>query len=139
MSQNKWGADLPDAQDQRLLDAVLDSWDRNNTLLLNLLRVLLEGGLEARAMEGSPSVSEMYTHIHHERMASVFENAPGVRWKGAPRKTERKRQGGAGCGKEQSGNGPGHEPERLPSDPPAPAPDLPRGLPSHQIKLALKV
>jgi uncharacterized damage-inducible protein DinB len=72
--------DMSDAQDQRLLEALLDSWDRNNTILLNLLRMLSEagpeGGLEARAMEGSPSVSEMFTHIHHERMVSVFENAP---------------------------------------------------------------
>jgi uncharacterized damage-inducible protein DinB len=63
------------SQDQRLLEALLDSWDRNNTILLNLLRALPEDGLEARAMEGSPSVSEMFTHIHHERMVSVFENA----------------------------------------------------------------
>jgi len=63
-------------QDQRLLEALLDSWDRNNTILINLLRALPEGGLEAKAMDGSPSVSEMFTHIHHERMVSVFENAP---------------------------------------------------------------
>jgi len=72
--------DMSDAQDQRLLEALLDSWDRNNTILINLLRLLSEGGpeggLEARAMDGSPSVSEMFTHIHHERMVSVFENAP---------------------------------------------------------------
>src|SRR5262245_37740464 len=68
--------EMSDAQDQRLLEALLDSWDRNNTILLNLLRTLPEGGLEARAMDGSPSVSEMFTHIHHERMISVFENAP---------------------------------------------------------------
>jgi hypothetical protein len=71
---------MSDTQDQRLLEALLDSWDRNNAILLNLLRLLSEGGpeggLEARAMEGSPSVSEMFTHIHHERMVSVFENAP---------------------------------------------------------------
>jgi hypothetical protein len=60
--------DMSDAQDQRLLEALLDSWDRNNTILINLLRALPEGGLEARAMDGSPSVSEMFTHIHHERM-----------------------------------------------------------------------
>jgi len=59
---------MSDAQDQRLLEALLDSWDRNNTILINLLRALPEGGLEARAMDGSPSVSEMFTHIHHERM-----------------------------------------------------------------------
>jgi uncharacterized damage-inducible protein DinB len=68
--------DMSDVQDQRLLEAMLDSWDRSNTILLNLLRAIPEGGLEARAMDGSPSVSEMFTHIHHERMISVFENAP---------------------------------------------------------------
>jgi uncharacterized damage-inducible protein DinB len=67
---------MSDAQDQRLLDALLDSWDRNNTILVNLLHALPEGGLEVRTMEGSPSVSEMFTHIHHERMVSVFEEAP---------------------------------------------------------------
>ena len=67
---------MSDTQDQRLLEALLDSWGRNNTILINLLRALPEGSLEARAMDGSPSVSEMFTHIHHERMVSVFENAP---------------------------------------------------------------
>lgn len=32
-----------------LLDALLDSWARSNTILLNLLHALPEGGLEARA------------------------------------------------------------------------------------------
>jgi len=73
---NNCGMNMSDIQDQRLLEALLDSWDRNNAVLINLLRALPEGGLEARAMEGSPSVSEMFTHIHHERMVSVFENAP---------------------------------------------------------------
>ena len=59
-----------------LLDAVLDSWDRNNTILLNLLHALPDGGLEARAMDGSPSASEMFTHIYHERMVSILEEAP---------------------------------------------------------------
>ncbi|HKX30868.1 MAG TPA: DinB family protein [Blastocatellia bacterium] len=62
--------------EQTLLEALLDSWDRSNTILLNLLQALPEGGLQARVMEGSPSVSEMFTHIHHERMISVFEEAP---------------------------------------------------------------
>lgn len=69
-------ADMADTQALSLLEALLDSWDRNNEVLLNLLRALPEGGLEARAMEGSPSVAEMLTHIHHERMVSVFEEAP---------------------------------------------------------------
>ena len=67
---------MSDALDQRLLEALLDSWDRNNTILLNLLRALPEGGLEAKAMEGSPSIAELFTHIHYVRMVFVFEDAP---------------------------------------------------------------
>ena len=67
---------MSDAPDQRLLEALLDSWDRNNTILLNLLRALPEGGLEATATEGSPSVAEMFTHIHFVRLVLVLEDAP---------------------------------------------------------------
>ena len=65
-----------DAPDQRLLEALLDSWDRNNTIMLNLLRALPEGGLKAKAMPDSPSVAQQFTHINHERLVSVFEEAP---------------------------------------------------------------
>src|SRR6202047_712339 len=67
---------MSDATDQRLLEALLDSWDRNNTVLLNLLRALPEGGLEARAMQGSPSIAELFTHIHFVRLVFVLEDAP---------------------------------------------------------------
>ena len=67
---------MPDASDQRLLEALLDSWDRNNTILLNLLRLIPEGALEARAMEGSPSIAEMFTHIRYVRLVFVSEDAP---------------------------------------------------------------
>jgi len=67
---------MSNSQDQSLLEALLDSWDRNNTILVNLLRALPEGGLEARAMEGSPSVAQLFTHIHYVRLAFVFEDAP---------------------------------------------------------------
>jgi uncharacterized damage-inducible protein DinB len=67
---------MPDAPDQRLLEALLDSWDRNNTILLNLLRALPEGALEVRAVEGSPSIAELFTHIHYVRLVFVFEDAP---------------------------------------------------------------
>jgi hypothetical protein len=36
------------ASNTSLLEALLDSWDRNNTILINLLRALPESGLEAR-------------------------------------------------------------------------------------------
>ena len=67
---------MSDATDQHLLEPLLDSWDRNNTILVNLLRALPEGGLEARAMEGSASIAEMFTHIHFVRLVFVLEDAP---------------------------------------------------------------
>ena len=59
-----------------LLDIILDSWDRNNRILVNLLRALPAGGLGARAMPGSPSVAEMFTHIHYVRLVFLSEDAP---------------------------------------------------------------
>jgi uncharacterized damage-inducible protein DinB len=70
------GVDMPDAPDQHLLEALLDSWDRNHAILVNLLRALPEGGLEAKAIESSPSVAELFTHIHYVRLVFVFEDAP---------------------------------------------------------------
>ena len=68
---------MPDASsDQPLLEALLDSWDRNNTILVNLLRALPEGGLETKSMDGSPSIAELFTHIHYVRLVFVFEDAP---------------------------------------------------------------
>jgi len=64
------------AQDQDLLDNLLDSWDRNNTILINLLRAIPANGLDAKAMEGSPSVAQMFTHIHYVRLVFVSEDAP---------------------------------------------------------------
>lgn len=61
---------------QSLLDALLDSWNRNNTILLNLLRALPQGGLEARVMADSPSVAELFTHIHYVRLVFISEDAP---------------------------------------------------------------
>jgi hypothetical protein len=42
---------------ESLLEVVLDSWDRNNTILLIRLHALPEGGLEPRGMACSPSPS----------------------------------------------------------------------------------
>lgn len=62
--------------DQSLLEALLDSWDRNNTILINLLHAVPEGGLDARAMPNGPSVAEMFTHIHYVRLVFISEDAP---------------------------------------------------------------
>ena len=64
------------SSDAPLLDALLDSWDRNNTILVNLLWILPEGGLEVRATEGGPSVAELFQHILYVRLVFVLEDAP---------------------------------------------------------------
>jgi uncharacterized damage-inducible protein DinB len=64
------------SNDQSLLGVLLDSWDRNNTILTNLLHALPERGLEARAMPGSPSVGEMFGHIHSVRLVFITEDTP---------------------------------------------------------------
>lgn len=69
---------MTDAPDQSLLDVLLDSWDRNNTILLNLLRILPENGLEVQATESGPSVAQLFTHIHYVRLVFVEEDAPEI-------------------------------------------------------------
>ena len=77
------------ATNDSLLPAILDSWDRNNKILVNLLRALPPGGLEARAMAGSPSVSEMFTHIIYVRLIFLSEDAPDSAAPETPREWRR--------------------------------------------------
>jgi uncharacterized damage-inducible protein DinB len=67
---------MPNASDQKLLDVLLDSWDRNNTIVINLLRLVPPAGFDARALESSPSVAEMFAHIHYVRLVFLSEDAP---------------------------------------------------------------
>ena len=67
---------MPDTHDHTLLEVLLDSWDRNNTIMLNLLRAIPPGGFDARATASSPSVGQQFAHVHHERLVSVSEEAP---------------------------------------------------------------
>lgn len=62
--------------DQTLFEALLDSWDRNNTILVNLLRIVPEGGLADRAMEGGHTVAQLFTHVHSVRLGFLSEDAP---------------------------------------------------------------
>lgn len=61
---------------ERLLEALLDSWDRNNTIMVGLLRALPEGALAMRSMEGSASIAQSFTHVHYIRLVHIFEDAP---------------------------------------------------------------
>src|SRR5215472_16678735 len=79
------GEDISQSSEQSLLAALLNSWDRNNTILINLLSALPEGGLHLRAMEGSPSVAELFTHIHYVRLVFVSEDAPELAKELVPR------------------------------------------------------
>lgn len=67
---------MSEAAYRQLLDALLGAWDRDNEILVKLLRVIPEDGLDARAAEDSPSVAELFTHIHYVRLANIEENAP---------------------------------------------------------------
>lgn len=64
------------ASDQNLLEVLLESWDRSNTILLNLLQAIPDAELDVRAMAGSPSVGELFGHIHYVRLIFVSEDAP---------------------------------------------------------------
>ena len=65
-----------DASKDALLEALLDSWDRNNAILVNLLRALPDQALQARATERGPSVGELFNHIHYVRLVFISEDAP---------------------------------------------------------------
>ena len=65
-----------DSAERRLLDQLLDSWHRNNTIHLGMLRALAPDDLDVRATAGSPTIGEMFTHIHYVRLVFVQEDAP---------------------------------------------------------------
>jgi uncharacterized damage-inducible protein DinB len=61
-----------------MLEALLDSWDRNNEIVINLLRAVPEAAFEAKATAGSPSIAQLFSHIHYVRLVFVSEDAPEV-------------------------------------------------------------
>jgi uncharacterized damage-inducible protein DinB len=67
---------MTDLLNGSLLEPLLDSWDRNNRILVNLARLVPEGGLGARATADSPTVAQMFTHIHYVRLIVITEDAP---------------------------------------------------------------
>ncbi|MGC2636492.1 MAG: DinB family protein [Acidobacteriaceae bacterium] len=62
--------------EEGLLEAILDAWDRNNRIIVNLLRAVPPGGMEARAVEGSPTVAEMFAHMIYVRAVFLREDIP---------------------------------------------------------------
>ena len=67
---------MPHQTTHDLLEALLVSWDRNNIILTNLLRALPEDTLDVRAAPDSPTILELFDHIHYVRLVFVAEDAP---------------------------------------------------------------
>lgn len=61
-----------------LLGVLLDAWHRNDAILRNLLGAVPAEGLQARAVDGSPSVAAHFAHLHYVRCVLVAENAPDI-------------------------------------------------------------
>src|SRR5215471_11836004 len=59
-----------------MLDSLLDSWDRNNRILVGLVRAIPQDAMDVRAAPDSPSIAEMFTHMHYVRLVFVAEDAP---------------------------------------------------------------
>ena len=59
-----------------VLDALLDSWDRNNVITTNLLRLVPGDAMELKPTDGSPSIGQLFTHLHYVRLVFVLEDAP---------------------------------------------------------------
>lgn len=60
----------------QLLADLFDAWDRNNAILVNLLHAIPDGGLDIRATGSSPSIGQMFMHVHYVRLVFVQEDAP---------------------------------------------------------------
>jgi uncharacterized damage-inducible protein DinB len=67
---------MQDGPVQLLLPALLDSWDRNNRILVNLLRAIPDPDLEVRSSDDGHSVAELFSHMHYVRLAFLVDDAP---------------------------------------------------------------
>ena len=65
--------------DDLLVEVLLDSWDRNNTITTNLLRAVPDGGMDVRPAADSPSIAELFSHMHYVRVVFVAEDAPEIK------------------------------------------------------------
>ena len=65
--------------DDLLLEVLLDSWNRNNTITTNLLRAIPDGTMDLKVTAGSPSIAQLFTHMHYVRAVFVAEDAPEIK------------------------------------------------------------
>ena len=59
-----------------VLAALLDSWDRNNAITVNLLRAVTPDAMDFTPVDGSPSIGQLFMHMHYVRLIFVEEDAP---------------------------------------------------------------
>jgi len=59
-----------------LLDPLLDSWDRNNRITVNLLRAIPVEGLAVRSTPGGHTIAQLFMHLAYNRLAFIEENVP---------------------------------------------------------------
>lgn len=59
-----------------VIDALLDSWDRNNRILIGLLRLVPKEHMNQTPVAGSPSIAALFMHMHYVRLVFVEEDAP---------------------------------------------------------------
>ncbi len=59
-----------------LLEPLLDSWDRNNTILINLLCLVPVESFDLKATEYGSSIHELFILIYYVRLVFVEEDAP---------------------------------------------------------------
>jgi uncharacterized damage-inducible protein DinB len=64
--------------DDLLVEVLLDSWDRNNTITTNLLRAIPDGAMDLTVTAGSPSIAQLFSHMHYVRVVFVAEDAPEI-------------------------------------------------------------
>jgi uncharacterized damage-inducible protein DinB len=64
--------------DSHVLNALFDAWDRNNRITINLLRAIPKEDLDIRPMATSPSIAQLFAHLHYVRMIFVVENVPDI-------------------------------------------------------------
>jgi uncharacterized damage-inducible protein DinB len=64
--------------DDLLVEVLLDSWDRNNTITTNLLRAVPDPAMDVRPAADSPSIAELFSHMHYVRAVFVAEDAPEI-------------------------------------------------------------
>ena len=59
-----------------VLEPLLDSWDRNNIITVNLLRSVPPDAMDFTPADGSPSIGQLFMHMHYVRLIFVEEDAP---------------------------------------------------------------